>query len=75
MNTEELNFKIKDILNKSGMAFEEVRAFFDGLQYLSDSEKEEFILIVEKQSELIYPLYINFKAKLKALESENPEED
>jgi len=75
MNTEELNIKIKNLLNKSGMAFEEVRAFFDGLQYLSDSEKEEFISIVEKELELIYPLYINFKAKLKALESENPEKE
>ena len=72
MNTEELNRKIKDVLTKSGLAFEEVRAFFDGLQYLSDLEKTEFISIVEKEPKLVYPLYINFKAKLTALESSEP---
>jgi len=75
METEELNQQIKDLLNKSGLTFGEVRAFFDGLQYLSDQKKKDFIAFVGKDTRLIYPLYINFKAKLKALASDNKEEE
>lgn len=71
---KDLNVKIKNILYKSNLSFDETRAFFDGLQYLPDEDKEEFIQILEEEPELIYPLYINFKAKLKALQEENPEE-
>lgn len=72
-NNEEkdLNIKIKNILYKSNLSFDETRAFFDGLQYLSKEDKEEFISILEEEPELIYPLYINFKAKLAALESDD----
>ena len=55
------------------MSFDETRAFFDGLQYLPDDYKNEFIEMLESDPELIYPLYINFKAKLKALEDESSE--
>lgn len=67
---KDLNIRIKNILYKSELSFDETRAFFDGLQYLSDEDKEEFISILEEEPDLIYPLYINFKAKLAALEEE-----
>lgn len=71
----DLNVEIKNILYKSNLSFDETRAFFDGLQYLPDEDKKEFIEILSEDPELIYPLYINFKAKLKALESEDPEKE
>jgi hypothetical protein len=67
---KDLNVKIKNILHKSNLSFDETRAFFDGLQYLPTEEKKQFISILEEDPELIYPLYINFKAKLAALEEE-----
>jgi len=67
---KDLNAKIKNILYNSNLSFDETRAFFDGLQYLPDEDKQEFIKIIEKDPELIYPLYINFKAKLRALEED-----
>lgn len=66
-----LNIKIKDILHKSNLSFDETKAFFDGLQYLPEEDKENFIVMLEEDPELIYPLYINFKAKLKALEEDD----
>lgn len=71
----DLNVEIKNILYKSNLSFDETRAFFDGLQYLPDEDKEQFIEILSDDPELIYPLYINFKAKLKALDSEEPEKE
>jgi len=71
----DLNVEIKNILYKSNLSFDETRAFFDGLQYLPDEDKTQFIEILSEEPELIYPLYINFKAKLKALEAEEPEKE
>ncbi len=68
---KDLNIKIKDILHKSNLSFDETRAFFDGLQYLPIEDKKNFISMIEEDLELIYPLYINFKAKLKALEEDD----
>lgn len=68
---QDLNAKIKDILYKSNLSFDETRAFFDGLQYLPDEDKNQFIEILEEDPELIYPLYINFKAKLALLEEDD----
>ena len=68
---KDLNIQIKNILYKSNLTFDETRAFFDGLQYLPKDDKEEFITILEEEPELIYPLYINFKAKLAALEEDD----
>jgi hypothetical protein len=67
---KDLNVKMKNILYKSNLSFDETRAFFDGLQYLPEEDKKEFISILEEEPDLIYPLYINFKAKLTALEEE-----
>jgi hypothetical protein len=40
------------------------------LQYLPVEDKRQFIAMIEQDPELIYPLYINFKAKLTALEED-----
>lgn len=68
---QDLNIKIKNILHRSKLSFDETRAFFDGLQYLPIEDKKQFIEMIEQDAELIYPLYINFKAKLKALEEDS----
>lgn len=67
---QDLNVNIKNILHKSKLSFDETRAFFDGLQYLPVEDKKQFIAMIEQDPELIYPLYINFKAKLTALEED-----
>jgi hypothetical protein len=59
--------KLEHIVQESKLTFEEQRAFLLGLSYLSDEEKDQFIQIVKDNTELIYPLYINFKAKLHSM--------
>lgn len=44
-----------------------------GLTLLSPEEQEEFAQIVKEDPELVYPLYINFKAKLHAALSDESE--
>ncbi|MBP9765939.1 MAG: hypothetical protein KBD12_01750 [Candidatus Pacebacteria bacterium] len=68
---KDINIKIKNILHKSNLSFDETKTFFDGLQYLPLEDKENFISMLEEDPELIYPLYINFKAKLKSLEEDD----
>lgn len=58
---------LNEILEQSALTFEEVRAFETGLSLLTDSEQEEFADIIKSDPELIYPLYINFKVKLNAV--------
>ena len=57
---------LNKILEESALTFEEVRAFETGLSLLTDEEQEQFADIIKEDPELIYPLYINFKAKLNA---------
>lgn len=57
---------LQAILENSNLSFEEVRAFETGLLMLTQEEQFEFVKILEDDPELIYPLYINFKAKLHA---------
>ncbi len=59
--------KLEVVLKESPLTFEEQRAFSLGLGYLSIEEQEDFVKIVKDNNELIYPLYINFKAKLRAI--------
>lgn len=54
-------------LEESALTFEEARAFETGLSLLTDDEQEEFLDILKQDPELLYPLYINFKAKLHAV--------
>lgn len=58
---------LSQILEDSALTFEEVRAFETGLALLTDDEQAEFADIIKDDPELIYPLYINFKAKLRAV--------
>lgn len=58
--------ELKKVLEQSELTSEEVRAFETGLLMLTDEEQGVFANIVEQDPELIYPLYINYKAKLHA---------
>lgn len=58
--------ELRSILETSQLTFEEARAFEAGLHMLTESEQVEFEQILKNDPELIYPLYINFKAKLRA---------
>lgn len=58
--------ELRTVLESSELTFEEARAFEAGLVMLSEDEQTEFVNIIKEDSELIYPLYINFKAKLRA---------
>lgn len=59
--------ELKEILNNSDLTSEEVRAFENGLETLTESEQKTFSNIIAEDTEIIYPLYINFKAKLRAV--------
>lgn len=58
--------ELRTILEGSELTFEEARAFEAGLCLLTEDEQLEFANIIKVDPELIYPLYINFKAKLRA---------
>ena len=58
--------ELRTILEGSELTFEEARAFEAGLVMLTDDEQKQFADIIKEDPELIYPLYINFKAKLRA---------
>ena len=61
-----LNAELRTALEKTSLSFEEVRAFATGLALLTPTEQEEFLDVIKEDPELVYPLYINFKAKLHA---------
>jgi hypothetical protein len=61
-----LNQKLQKALENTNLTYEELRAFEVGLTLLDEEEQEEFAVIVKENPELVYPLYINFKAKLHA---------
>ena len=58
--------ELRTILEGSELTFEEARAFEAGLVMLTKEEQAQFADIIKVDPELIYPLYINFKAKLRA---------
>lgn len=57
---------LRTTLDASELTFEEARAFEAGLVMLTEDEQKEFADIIAGDPELIYPIYINFKAKLRA---------
>lgn len=61
-----LTEELKTVLEKSDLTAEEARAFETGLMVLSKEEQIVFAGIIAQDPELIYPLYINYKAKLRA---------
>jgi hypothetical protein len=65
--------ELKTILENSELTFEEARAFEAGLVMLTDEEQKAFADIIKEDIELIYPLYINFKAKLRAARGDEAE--
>ncbi|MDB5260369.1 MAG: hypothetical protein JWN37_600 [Candidatus Nomurabacteria bacterium] len=59
--------RLRKILEDSELTSEEARAFETGLMMLTDDEQKTFYNLLEQEPELIYPLYINYKAKLRAV--------
>ena len=58
--------QLSQVIRQSELTFEEVRAFETGLAMLTHEEQKIFVEAIEEDADLIYPLYINFKAKLRA---------
>ncbi len=58
--------ELRKALENTTLTYEELRAFEAGLMLLTQDEQDEFLRIVEENPALVYPLYINFKAKLHA---------
>lgn len=67
--------ELSQVLRESELTFEEVRAFETGLTMLTEEEQMTFVDAVKDDPELIYPLYINFKAKLRAANGTEDEWD
>lgn len=55
---------LKNLLNTSGLSFEEVRAFSSGIQNLGTEDQIMLYRIWNSDANLIYPSYVQFKAKL-----------
>ncbi len=68
-----LSQELQKALERTKLTYEELRAFEVGLTLLDQGEQNEFAKIVEENPELVYPLYINFKAKLHAALSDEAE--
>lgn len=68
-----LSQELRKALENTRLTYEELRAFEVGLTFLSPEEQEEFATIVKDDPELVYPLYINFKAKLHAAQGSEEE--
>lgn len=64
---------LRKTLEETTLTYEELRAFEAGLMLLTPEEQDEFLTIVKADPELVYPLYINFKAKLHAAQKGEPE--
>jgi hypothetical protein len=68
-----LSPELRKALESTKLTYEELRAFEVGLTLLNDEEQNEFATVVKDNPELVYPLYINFKAKLHAALSDESE--
>ncbi len=68
-----LSQELQKALESTKLTYEELRAFEVGLTLLEPTEQNEFAKIVKENPELVYPLYINFKAKLHAALSDESE--
>lgn len=64
-----LSQELRKALEKTRLTFDEFRAFESGLALLAPEEQEQFLEIVKQDPDLVYPLYINFKAKLHAAQA------
>jgi len=68
-----LSTELRNVLRESKLSFEEVRAFEAGLETLTDREQMEFYTHLSKDPQLIYPIYIHFKAKARAIRGTDQE--
>ena len=68
-----LHSALQKLLRESSLSFEEVRAFEAGLSMLTLAEQTQFYEQLAKDPELIYPIYIHFKAKAKAIRGTDAE--
>lgn len=55
------------IIQESELSFEEMRAFEAGIDLLTEKEQYDFFTLLKDDIELLYPLYIHFKAKTHAM--------
>jgi hypothetical protein len=64
---------LRTLLRESKLSFEEVRAFEVGIETLSEREQMEFYTHLSKDPELLYPIYIHYKAKARAIRGSDEE--
>ena len=60
--------QLKDVLTSTDMSFDEVRAFTFGLAKMPIEHQVAMYRLFSDDLTLIYPTYINYKAKLAAAE-------
>jgi hypothetical protein len=56
--------QLKDLILSTNMSFEEVRAFELGMARLSLEDQVALYRVLSQNPDLIYPTYINYKAKM-----------
>lgn len=64
---------LRQLIRDSKLSFEEIRAFEVGMEMLSEEEQLEFYNHLSKDPELIYPIYIHYKAKARAIRGTDKE--
>jgi hypothetical protein len=55
---------LKNLLNKSGLSYEEVQAFCAGIESLAKDEQILLYRVLNHDVTMIYPHYIHFMAKI-----------
>ena len=68
-----ISAELRNLLKESMLSFEEVRAFEAGLDTLTEREQIEFYTHLSKDPQLLYPIYIHFKAKARAIRGTDEE--
>lgn len=68
-----LSAELRNLLKESKLSFEEVRAFEVGLETLTEREQIEFYTHLSKDPQLLYPIYIHYKAKARAVRGTDEE--
>jgi hypothetical protein len=61
--------QLRDLIRASNLSYPEVRAFEAGISTLPIDNQIEIFRLFNSYPELIYPTYINYMAKKKALET------
>jgi hypothetical protein len=58
---------LQNLLRESPLSFEELRAFEAGLETLDENEQKDFYIHLSQDPSLVYPIYIHYKAKVRAI--------